>query len=205
MPSAQPAGAGDGLPVQTALRYGTQIADALAHAHERGVVHRDLKSSNVVITQEGRAKVLDFGLAKRVREEELQEAASSRMTLTQAGTVMGTLHYMAPEVLRGEPADGRSDLWALGCSSTRRPPANSPSRARGDLTSARRFCASRRRLCRRGCRLACGPSSSAAWRALPEGWRTAGGARGHSVRGGCSLGGARAAALPPALALGSGR
>jgi len=57
------------LPVEQALRYGSQIADALAHAHERGVVHRDLKSLNVMITPEGRAKVLDFGLAKKVREE----------------------------------------------------------------------------------------------------------------------------------------
>jgi len=88
-----------------------QIAGALAHAHERGVLHRDLKSSNVIITPDGRAKVLDFGLAMRVRESVADE---STHTMTQAGQVSGTLAYMAPEVLRGQPADARSDLWALG-------------------------------------------------------------------------------------------
>jgi Tol biopolymer transport system component/predicted Ser/Thr protein kinase len=104
-----------GLPVETALRYGSQIADGLGHAHERGVVHRDLKSANVVITSEGRAKVLDFGLAKRLEGRELSEVTTqSQGLLTQPGAVMGTLPYMAPEQLRGEPADARSDVWALG-------------------------------------------------------------------------------------------
>ncbi|MFB3094836.1 MAG: protein kinase, partial [Candidatus Acidiferrales bacterium] len=106
---------GQGLPVETALRYGSQIADGLGHAHERGVVHRDLKSANVVITSEGRAKVLDFGLAKRLEGRELSEVTTqSQALLTQPGAVMGTLPYMAPEQLRGEPADARSDIWALG-------------------------------------------------------------------------------------------
>ncbi len=105
---------GDGLPVEMAIRYGAQIADALAHAHERGVVHRDLKSANVIITPEGRPKVLDFGLAKRVIEASSADATRTAEPLTEAGTVSGTLSYMAPEVLRGEPADARSDLWALG-------------------------------------------------------------------------------------------
>ncbi len=103
----------DGLPVEAVLRYGAQIADALAHAHERNIVHRDLKTANVVLTPEGRAKVLDFGLAKQM-EEELLGATRSKAPLTQEGAVAGTLHYMAPEVLRGEPADARSDIWALG-------------------------------------------------------------------------------------------
>ncbi len=105
---------GDGLPVDRVIRYAVQIADALAHAHERGVVHRDLKSANVIITPEGRPKVLDFGLAKRVVETKAGEATRTADPLTEAGTVAGTLNYMAPEVLRGEPADARSDLWALG-------------------------------------------------------------------------------------------
>ncbi|MEE9236006.1 MAG: protein kinase [Candidatus Acidoferrales bacterium] len=102
------------LPVERVLRYGQQIADGLAHAHERGIVHRDLKSANVVITPEGRAKVLDFGLAKQIRDEQLEEVTRSQASLTAEGAVMGTLAYMAPEQLRGEPADARSDVWALG-------------------------------------------------------------------------------------------
>jgi serine/threonine protein kinase/tetratricopeptide (TPR) repeat protein len=101
-----------GLPVETVIRYGAQIADALAHAHERGVVHRDLKSANVIVTPEGRAKVLDFGLAKRGAVD--NASAENDDTATQEGTIAGTFAYMAPEVLRGEPADPRSDLWALG-------------------------------------------------------------------------------------------
>jgi len=103
----------EGLPLETVFRYGSQMADALAHAHERSVVHRDLKSSNVMVTPQGRAKVLDFGLAKRVVEAE-GGATRSQGSLTDAGSVVGTLAYMAPEVLQGEPADARSDLWALG-------------------------------------------------------------------------------------------
>jgi serine/threonine-protein kinase len=104
-----------GLPVETVLRLGSQIADALAHAHERRIVHRDLKSANVMVTPEGRAKVLDFGLAKRLSGQELAEAATKSLaTLTEAGALVGTVPYMAPEQLRGQPADARSDVWALG-------------------------------------------------------------------------------------------
>ncbi len=103
---------GEGLPVDSAIRYGVQIAGALAHAHERGFVHRDLKGANVLITADGRAKVLDFGLARRLPGPPGE--ATRTQGLTEAGTVVGTLSYMAPEVLRGEPADARSDLWALG-------------------------------------------------------------------------------------------
>ncbi len=106
---------GHALSVEEVLRYGQQMADALAHAHERGVVHRDFKSANVVITPEGRAKVLDFGLAKRLSGTELSEATTlSRASLTEEGTVAGTPAYMAPEQLRGLAADARSDIWALG-------------------------------------------------------------------------------------------
>jgi tetratricopeptide (TPR) repeat protein len=103
-----------GLPTDAVLRYGTQIADALAHAHDRGVIHRDLKTSNVMITPEGRAKVLDFGLAKKLRDQDLAEVTRSGQGLTQAGAVVGTLHSMAPELLSGNAADARSDIWALG-------------------------------------------------------------------------------------------
>ena len=105
--------AGGGLAVETAIRYGVQIADALGHAHERELLHRDLKSSNVMVTKQGRIKVLDFGLAKRMGREPAEETRTQE-ALTDKGTVIGTLAYMAPETLRGEPADARSDLWALG-------------------------------------------------------------------------------------------
>jgi TolB-like protein/tRNA A-37 threonylcarbamoyl transferase component Bud32/Flp pilus assembly protein TadD len=107
--------AGGALPIEQVLRYGLQLADAVAHAHQRGIIHRDLKSANVIITPEGRAKVLDFGLAKRLGREELAEATTQTMdSLTGPGAVVGTLAYMAPEQLRGQPADARSDIWALG-------------------------------------------------------------------------------------------
>ncbi|MGH2524217.1 MAG: serine/threonine-protein kinase, partial [Anaerolineales bacterium] len=106
--------AGGALPPALVLRYGVQIADALSHAHEHQIVHRDLKSANVVVTPDGRAKVLDFGLAKRLNESEMDAVTRSQASLTQPGAVVGTLAYMAPEQLRGEPADARSDIWALG-------------------------------------------------------------------------------------------
>ncbi len=102
------------LPAEEVLRYGLQLAEALGHAHERSVVHRDFKSANVILTPEGRAKVLDFGLAKRVSGEELDEVTRSQASLTQPGALVGTLAYMPPEQLRGQPADARSDIWALG-------------------------------------------------------------------------------------------
>src|SRR5580692_4812905 len=103
-----------GLPTDSVIRYGMQIADALDHAHKHGVVHRDLKSTNAVVTPEGRVKVLDFGLAARLKDAELKEATASRAPLTESRTIVGTLPYLAPELLRGHPADTRTDTWALG-------------------------------------------------------------------------------------------
>ena len=103
------------MPLDSTLRYAGQMADALAHAHERGVIHRDLKSANIVITPEGRVKILDFGVAKRLPIGEGAEMMTkSGLELTQEGTIVGTLPYMAPEQLRGQPADTRSDIWAMG-------------------------------------------------------------------------------------------
>ena len=103
-----------GLPPNDILRYGSQIVEAFEHAHEKGVIHRDLKTANVMITPAGRVKVLDFGLAKRLVAEELGEATRSQFSLTEEGMIAGTPAYMAPETLQGHPADARSDIWAMG-------------------------------------------------------------------------------------------
>ena len=103
-----------GLPPESVLRYGVQIASALSRAHDRGIVHRDLKAANIVITSDGLVKVLDFGLARRVRGPVLDGATRSFETAQDSSTLSGTVSYMPPEVLRGEAVDYRSDLWALG-------------------------------------------------------------------------------------------
>jgi serine/threonine-protein kinase len=106
------------LPPEEVLRYGAQIADALAHAHTHGIVHRDLKGANVMVTEDGRVKVLDFGLAKKTMgRRDIEDGDTHQATaalLTEPGQLFGTVAYMAPEQLRGDPADARSDLWALG-------------------------------------------------------------------------------------------
>jgi eukaryotic-like serine/threonine-protein kinase len=102
-----------GLSTDAVVRYGIQVADALAHAHKRGVIHRDLKTANVVINADGRAKVLDFGLARRIPSEFEATATRSSDAHGDRG-IAGTLAYLAPEVLLGQAADERSDIWALG-------------------------------------------------------------------------------------------
>jgi serine/threonine protein kinase len=102
-----------GLPPRAAVEYALQIADALGHAHERGLVHRDLKSGNIVITVDDRVKVLDFGLAHRVTASP-EDATQPIGSGAPGDRVAGTVAYMAPELLRGEPADTRSDVWAFG-------------------------------------------------------------------------------------------
>jgi Tol biopolymer transport system component/predicted Ser/Thr protein kinase len=104
----------EGLPSETVLRYGIQVAEALAHAHEHGILHRDLKASNVVVAADGRVKVLDFGLAKRLPGSAVEGSTVSQLSLTREGTVVGTLPCLAPEVLRGGDSTVRSDIWAFG-------------------------------------------------------------------------------------------
>jgi len=105
-----------GMPWQKVVEMGAAIADGLAVAHGKGIVHRDLKPENVFITSDGRVKILDFGLAQ-VKEPVEEEAETATLTPagTVPGTVMGTMGYMSPEHLRGEPTDARSDIFALGC------------------------------------------------------------------------------------------
>ncbi|HUG87258.1 MAG TPA: protein kinase [Actinomycetota bacterium] len=105
------------VPVDEALRIAAEIADALDEAHRHGVVHRDLKPGNLMLTEGGSTKVLDFGLARLVAEtgaEDLTEAVTLDAAVTATGTILGTVAYMSPEQARSEPADQRSDLWALG-------------------------------------------------------------------------------------------
>lgn len=94
-----------------AIDWGMQIADALDHAHRHGIVHRDLKSSNVVVGRDGRVVILDFGLARRLPGA---PGGAPHSTLTVQGALVGTLSHMAPEVLQGGTADTRSDVWSLG-------------------------------------------------------------------------------------------
>lgn len=103
-----------GLPIEQVLNYGRQIADVTAHAHSKGIVHRDLKSANVIVTPSGRIKVLDFGIARRLPNNQPDAVTDRKSSLEQAGAIAGTLPYMAPETLRGEAADERTDIWALG-------------------------------------------------------------------------------------------
>jgi len=103
-----------GLPADQIVDIGNALADALSAAHDKGIVHRDIKPANVMVSNEGRVKVLDFGLAKEVTqfgpEEETRAAAGN----TQAGMVMGTAAYMSPEQISGRPLDHRTDIFSLG-------------------------------------------------------------------------------------------
>ena len=104
----------DGLPTETVIRYGQQVADALAHAHERGVIHRDLKTSNIAVDSGSGTKVLDFGLAHRTETGGVDVDTRSVEIAADPGVLIGTLAYVAPEILLGQGADARSDIWGLG-------------------------------------------------------------------------------------------
>jgi serine/threonine protein kinase len=93
------------LPVEQAITIATMICDGLQHAHEKGIIHRDIKPHNIIITETGIVKVADFGIAKAI----------SKKTITYGGNIVGSVHYIAPEQARGEPVTRTTDIYSLGC------------------------------------------------------------------------------------------
>jgi Tol biopolymer transport system component len=104
------------LPIRRVIDYALQVAKGLAAAHDKGIVHRDLKPENLFLTNDGRVKILDFGLAKLTKPESQSGGgdAPTVQVATEAGLVMGTAGYMSPEQVRGKPADNRSDIFTFG-------------------------------------------------------------------------------------------
>ena len=105
------------MPWRTAAEMGAQVADALAAAHSKGIIHRDLKPDNVFIAPNGRPKILDFGLVRSRRPIGLADdnRTSATVVATEAGRLLGTVGYMAPEQVRGDDIDAPADIFALGC------------------------------------------------------------------------------------------
>src|SRR5664279_1245685 len=102
------------VPIRKAIDYAVQIAHGLAAAHDKGITHRDLKPENLFVTKDGRAKILDFGLAKVGPSKDSSGEEATLGTGTEPGMVMGTAGYMSPEQVRGKTADHRSDIFAFG-------------------------------------------------------------------------------------------
>jgi serine/threonine protein kinase len=106
--------AGRPLELKTAVLIGLQVAEALAAAHNRGIIHRDIKSGNVMVTPSGQVKVLDFGLAKLLDDQQAATTGIHHTELTEVGVPYGTATYAAPEQARGDRVDKRADIFSLG-------------------------------------------------------------------------------------------
>src|SRR6202008_4183616 len=106
------------MPIGESLDVAIQITDALDEAHSKGITHRDIKSSNIMITPRGRVKVLDFGLAKvsqtTATSEQISDSQLATRVKTSPGVVMGTVNYMSPEQASGKEVDARTDIWSAG-------------------------------------------------------------------------------------------
>src|SRR5437588_7599625 len=102
------------LELKSALSIAVQVADALAAAHAKGIIHRDIKAGNVMVTDSGQAKVLDFGLAKLLDEETARTEGIHHTELTEIGVPYGTATYAAPEQARGDRVDRRADIFSTG-------------------------------------------------------------------------------------------
>jgi serine/threonine protein kinase len=121
------------LPIEDVILLARDIAEGLAEAHRQGIVHRDLKSENILVTPEGRAKIADFGIAKRLLKEKTE------VSLTEAGRVLGTYRAMSPEQARGEEVDHRSDLFSLGVLLYEALAGHSPFEAGNELATLHRI------------------------------------------------------------------
>lgn len=131
------------LDLRRALQWGSEIAGGLAAAHAQGILHRDLKAGNVMITESGHAKVLDFGIARSLAPAEPGQTSGQEMTLSQTGTVVGTSYAMSPEQALGLPLDARSDLFSLGSLLYEMLTGEAPFRASSDVSTLARVCSYR--------------------------------------------------------------